>query len=190
MLKQSEINRLVNDYIGVSKGYLNDFNYQKHDEFYSDYCELLEINVDDYRPGTTKETFIRILEESNPLVQAQILKGVFKKFPVSGFEQKDRERKQELYDEYQVIIARLESGNQGACGDFKNLIFAANGPKPEIVLDNATTNKIKIVKNEKYCLVYDRPLTEKGLLWRELVDWWRDRESQNRSERMFEKGNK
>jgi len=38
------------------------------------------------------------------------------------------------------------------------------------------------VKNEKYCIVYDRPLTEKGLLWRELVDWWGDRESQNRSE--------
>jgi hypothetical protein len=168
----------VNDYIGVSKGYLNDFNYQKHDEFYRDYCELLEINVDDYRPGTTKETFIRILEASNPLVQAKILKGVFKKFPVSGFEQKDRERKQELYDEYQVIIARLESGHQGACGDFKNLIFAAaNGPKPQFVLEDAITNKIKIVENEEYCLVYDRPLTEKGLLWGELVDWWCDKES-------------
>ena len=167
MLKQPEINRLVNDCIGVSKGYLNGFTYKFLSDFYPDYCDL-EINVDDYE-GTTRQKFIRILEASNPLVQAKILKEVFKKFPVSGFEQKDRERKQELYDEYQVIIARLESGHQGACGDFKNLIFAANGPKLQFVLEDAITNKIKIVKNEKYCLVYDRPLTEKGLLWGELV---------------------
>ncbi|MFM6354935.1 MAG: hypothetical protein ACKPH7_30180 [Planktothrix sp.] len=184
MLKQSEIYRLVNDYIGVSKGYLNGFSYRTHYEFYPYYCDL-EIDVADYEPGTTREKFIRILEESNPLVQAKILKGVFKKFPVSAFEEQDRERKQDLYDEYQVIIAKLESKTQGVSGDFKNLIFAANGPKPEIVLVNATTNEIRIVKNEEYCLVYDRPLTEKGLLWEELVDWWCDREnlqSQNRSE--------
>lgn len=183
MLKQSEIYRLINDYIGVSGGYLNGFSYRTHYEFYPYYCDL-DINVADYEPGTTREKFIRILEESNPLVQAKILKGVFKKFPVSAFEQ-DRERKQEIYDEYQALIARLESLAQGASDDFKNLIFAANGPKPEIVLVNATTNEIKIVKNEEYCLVYDKPLTEKGLLWEELVDWWCIREnlqSQDRSE--------
>ncbi len=184
MLKPSEIYRLVNDYIGVSGGYLNNFSYRTHYEFYPYYCDL-EIDVADYEPGTTRAKFIRILEESNPLVQAKILRGVFKKIPVSAFEEKDREKKQEIHDEYQAIIARLESFSQGDSSDFKNLIFAANGPKPEIVLVNATTNEIKIVKNEEYCLVYDRPLTEKGLLWEELVDWWCDREnlqSQNRSE--------
>jgi hypothetical protein len=54
------------------------------------------------------------------------------------------------------------------------LIFAANGPKPEIVLRDATTNQIEIVRNEEYCLVYDRPISERGLLWEDLVDWWRD----------------
>jgi very-short-patch-repair endonuclease len=184
MLKQSEIYRLVNDYIGVSEGYLKDFSYRTHNEFYPYYCDL-EINVADYEPGTTREKFIHILEEANPLVQAKILKGVFKKFPVSCFEEQDRERKQEIYDEYQAIIARLKALASGTCGNFKNLIFAANGPKPEIILLNATTNEIKIVKNEEYCLIYDRPLTEKGLLWEELVDWWCDRENlheQTRSE--------
>lgn len=184
MLRKSEIYRLVNDYIGVSEGYLNGFSYRTHREFYSYYCDL-EIDVSNYEPGTTREKFIRILEESNLLVQAKILKGVFKKIPVLAFEEQNRERKQKLYDEYQVIIARLESFAQGDSDDFKNLIFAANGPKPEIALVNATTNVIKIVKNEEYCLVYDRPLTEKGLLWEELVDWWCDREnlqSQDRSE--------
>jgi hypothetical protein len=184
MLKQSEIYRLVNDYIGVSGGYLDGFSYTTHYEFYPYYCDL-EINVADYEPGTTREKFIRILKEANSLAQAKILKGVFKKFPVSAFEARDRERKQEIYDEYQTIISGLESLGRGISGKFKNLIFAANGPKPEIVLVNATTNEIEIVKNEKYCLVYDRPLNEKGLLWEELVDWWRDQENlsdQNRSE--------
>jgi hypothetical protein len=184
MLKQSEIYRLVNDYIGVSEGYLNDFSYKTHKEFYPYYCDL-EINVADYETGTTREKFIRILEEANPLAQAKILKGVFKKYPVSWFEEKDRERKQEIHDEYQAIIKMLEALKPGTFGNFKNLIFAANGPKPEIILLNATTNEIKIVKNEEYCLIYNRPLTEKGLLWEELVDWWCDRENlheQTRSE--------
>lgn len=175
MLNKSEIYRLVNDYIGVSNGYLDGFSYSTHYEFYPYYCDL-DINIADYEPGTTREKFIRILEEANPLVQAKILKGVFKKCPVLSFDEKERERKQLIYDEYQGIIARLEISVQGVSSEVKNLIFAANGPKPEIVLMDAISNDIKIVKNQEYCLVYDRPLFEKGLLWEELVDWWRDQE--------------
>lgn len=184
MLKKSDIYRLVNDYIGVSKGYLHGFSYKTHYEFYPYYCDL-EINVADYEPGTTREKFIRILEEASPLVQAKILKGVFQKYPILYFEEKEREIKQLIYDEYQGIIARLEISVQGVSSEVKNLIFAANGPKPEIVLMDAISNDIKIVKNQEYCLVYDRPLFEKGLLWEELVDWWRDQEelhNQTRSE--------
>lgn len=119
---------------------------------------------------------MRILEEASPLDQAKILRGVFKKYPLGDFEEKERETKQLIYDEYQEIIARLEFPVQGVSSEVKNLIFAANGPKPEIVFDDAIRNKIKIVKNQQYSLVYDRPLLEKGLLWEELVDWWRDRE--------------
>jgi hypothetical protein len=54
----------------------------------------------------------------------------------------------------------------------KNLVFAANGYKPEIVLDDALSNEIRIVKNAEYCLIYDRPIKPSGLLWVELVDWW------------------
>jgi hypothetical protein len=36
MLKNSDIYRLVNQYIGVSDGYLGDFSYRTHDEFYPD----------------------------------------------------------------------------------------------------------------------------------------------------------
>lgn len=56
----------------------------------------------------------------------------------------------------------------------KNLIFAANGPKPELVLIDAMTNEIKITKNAEFCLVYDRPIGPDGLLWSELVMWWKE----------------
>ncbi len=174
MLRKSEIYKLVNEYIGVDEGYLRGFSYKTHYEFYPYYCDL-EINVADYEPGTTREKFMRILEEASPLDQAKILRGVFKKYPLGYFEETERETKQLIYDEYQEIIARLEFSVQGVSSEVKNLIFAANGPKPEIVLGDAIRNEIKIVKNQEYCLEYDRPVLEKGLLWEELVDWWRDK---------------
>lgn len=59
---------------------------------------------------------------------------------------------------------------------FKNLIFAADGPKPEIILIDSISNDIRIVNNEQYCLVYDRPIASHGLLWQDLVDWWAQQE--------------
>jgi hypothetical protein len=67
MLKKSEIYRLVHDYIEVDyDGDMRDFSYQDHREFYPYYCDL-EINVEDHIYGTTRETFMRILEEASPL---------------------------------------------------------------------------------------------------------------------------
>ncbi|SCL12861.1 hypothetical protein GA0070616_0150 [Micromonospora nigra] len=61
----------------------------------------------------------------------------------------------------------------GVRSTFKNLIFAADGPKPELVLVDAVSNTIQITKNGQFCLVYDRPLPAAGLSWADLVDWWR-----------------
>jgi very-short-patch-repair endonuclease len=69
------------------------------------------------------------------------------------------------------IIYRVGS-IAGVSDTVKNLIFASNGFKPEIVLDDALSNKIKIVRNEQNCLVYERPIKRTGLLWIDLVDWW------------------
>jgi hypothetical protein len=63
-------------------------------------------------------------------------------------------------------------GAHGVTGELKNLIFAADGPKPRIVLRDAVNNVIDIVENAQYCLVYDRPLAERGLTWRDVVEWW------------------
>ncbi len=60
----------------------------------------------------------------------------------------------------------------GVQGKVKNLIFAAKGPKPEIILIDSVNNDIQIVQNEQYCLVYDKPILERGLLWADLIEWW------------------
>jgi hypothetical protein len=64
----------------------------------------------------------------------------------------------------------------GVRGTMKNLIFAAIGPKPEIVLTDAVNNDLRIVRHAQNCLVYDRPLPAHGLTWAELTSWWADRE--------------
>jgi hypothetical protein len=73
-----------------------------------------------------------------------------------------------------ALVDRL--GPTGVTGDLKNLIFAADGPKPKIILRDAINNDIVIVENEQHCLVYDRPLGPIGLTWKELTAWWADRE--------------
>lgn len=70
-------------------------------------------------------------------------------------------------------VVSVKGGVEGAP---KNLIFAADGPKPEIVLSDAINNDIKIVNNAEYCLVYERPISNNGLTKREMIDWWSDRE--------------
>jgi very-short-patch-repair endonuclease len=68
---------------------------------------------------------------------------------------------------YQVIKI-----GSGVSGNIKNLIFAANGPKPELILEDSINNDIRIVKNGEFCLIYDQPIPSSGLFWKNLVSWW------------------
>ncbi|MEO8380832.1 MAG: abortive infection family protein [Acidobacteriota bacterium] len=80
-LTRAEIHKLVNNYIGVQSGYLGDFSYRSHHEFY---VELdLEVDPNDL-PGTTRERFIQILADSTPADQAKILGGVLSRFPIGS----------------------------------------------------------------------------------------------------------
>ncbi len=81
---------------------------------------------------------------------------------------------QEVYLSARAEMIDIDLGN-GTHSGIKNLIFAADGPKPEIVISDSITNEIRIVRNEKYCLVYDRAILSHGLLWTELVEWWSER---------------
>lgn len=73
------------------------------------------------------------------------------------------------------------AGGRGVDGDLKNLIFAANGPKPKIVLRDAINNIIEITENAESCLVYDRPLSDAGLMWGDLTRWWSKSEHLDRA---------
>jgi hypothetical protein len=81
-LKQSEVHWVVNSYIGVADGYLGDFSYRTHREFYPAYCDL-NINPGTV-PGTTRERFLRILGSADSRSQAAILRGVAKKYPTGS----------------------------------------------------------------------------------------------------------
>lgn len=70
-----------------------------------------------------------------------------------------------------LLLAAQQRGG-GVSGAAKNLIFAADGPKPELVLRDAINNTIEITRHAEHCLVYDRDLRDAGLTWKELVAWW------------------
>lgn len=103
-LTEIEINRLVYKYIGVNDGYLGDFSYRTHHEFYVDLG--LEINPYSY-DGTTRERFIQILSEQAPLEQATIIEGILDRYPVGT----EPMRTIGEYKKQQAIINRLR-GNQ------------------------------------------------------------------------------
>ncbi|EMF29732.1 hypothetical protein ACFZAG_27295 [Streptomyces sp. NPDC012403] len=65
------------------------------------------------------------------------------------------------------------SGIRGVDGGLKNIVFASTGHKPEIVMSHLIDGAVEIVEHADSCLVYDRPLTDAGLTWGDLVDWWR-----------------
>ncbi|MBL8190572.1 MAG: toll/interleukin-1 receptor domain-containing protein [Acidobacteria bacterium] len=102
LLTKLEINKLVSHYIGVYGGYLGDFSYKKHYDFY---VELdLDIDPNTYE-GTTRERFIKILSEGTPSVQARILEGILNRYPIGSSELRTHER----HDEIAGWIARLRA---------------------------------------------------------------------------------
>jgi hypothetical protein len=93
-LKPIEVKTLVNLYIGVHQGYLGDFSYQKHRDFYTDLG--LDINPDAIS-GTTKDRFTKIISESSPSVQAKILEGILNLYPVGSSDLRTAERGHQIH---------------------------------------------------------------------------------------------
>jgi hypothetical protein len=106
-LSNREVMVIVNRYIGVEGGYLGDFVYRTHAEFYPLYCDL---DINPYEiDGTTRERFIKILSSQSPKNQALIIQGVLERFPVDA-ENKPDTRTQKLHDELEETASRLETG--------------------------------------------------------------------------------
>jgi hypothetical protein len=72
-------------------------------------------------------------------------------------------------------IFALASVGEGPAGRPKNLIFASP-VKPDLRFRDAINNDIEIVTGADQVLVYDRPISAGGLLWRDLQAWWAERE--------------
>src|ERR1035438_6381471 len=100
-----EMYSVVNDYIGVDGGYLSDFSYRSHREFYPYYCGL---EIDPLQlPGTTRERFLHILRNSQPPDQAKILRGVLAKCPPNDDDPRRTPARAKAIEE---IALRLERG--------------------------------------------------------------------------------
>lgn len=41
---------------------------------------------------------------------------------------------------------------------------------------DALNNDVRVIKNEQFCLIYDRPLVAHGLTWADLTSWWAEHE--------------
>jgi hypothetical protein len=103
-LSNKEIIRIVNRYIGVEGGYLGDFSYRTHADFYPEYCDL---EIDPYQyEGTTRERFIAILSSLPAHDQAKVVRAVIERFPVGGSPLRTEAARDELLE----IVERLESG--------------------------------------------------------------------------------
>ena len=61
-------------------------------------------------------------------------------------------------------VFQLIGPSMGVAGRPKNLIFASIGPKPELGFADAINNEIVVLTNADSCLIYDRPLSDAGLL--------------------------
>jgi len=105
-LTNPEIAKIVKRYIGVTNGYLGNFSYKTHAEFYPEYCEL-DIDINEYQ-GTTREKFTSILKSPSPHIQAKILRGVLERFPLDDQYANPQTRTKELYEELLNIARRLE----------------------------------------------------------------------------------
>ena len=106
-LSRREIMVIVNRWIGVNDGYLGDFTYRTHREFYPEYCDL-PYSPDDFE-GTTRERFIEILKSAPPDHQARILEGVLERFPV-GATDAPSTRTEALRDQLREAVERIHRG--------------------------------------------------------------------------------
>lgn len=87
-------------------------------------------------------------------------------------------------DGFTAVVIDLQSGypiyavqriTTGVTGTPKNLIFASINTKPDLYFTDAINNNIAI-RNDTDALIYDRFLTDAGLLWSTLVQWWQEHE--------------
>ncbi|HEU5075511.1 MAG TPA: abortive infection family protein [Polyangiaceae bacterium] len=107
-LSEAEMMSLVYDYIGVDGGYLYGFSYRSHEEFYPRYCNTrLDVAKRRREHGTTRETFLAILRDADPQLQARIIEGAFAFLPLEKFPEETRPAKAAAKTSLGNAVARL-----------------------------------------------------------------------------------
>ena len=100
-LRSSEIHWIVYQYIGVEGGYLGDFSYKTHREFYPGFCDL-DLDPDAFTGSTTRERFTAILAGVEAHQQGAILRGIARKYPFGS----EHFRTQQAYRQLMELTKR------------------------------------------------------------------------------------
>ncbi|MCR8958754.1 hypothetical protein M0765_013750 [Variovorax sp. S2] len=123
----------------------------------------------------SQTTFFRLIDAVlDPLArrdqeQAELVEAISRHLQRDGFAVRAISS-QSGYPIYGVV--RAAPGVEGA---MKNLIFASIGPKPELIIRDAVSNDVEIVKNADKVLVFDQALPSGLLSWAQLQTWWAGR---------------
>ena len=137
-----------------------------------DYLYLLKEELDlIYKPD---DMFIYFLEQIvHPIIREQSEQIKYVNM-INDYIEKDGYKlvEDDIISDEKIYKVKVTE-NKGVNGQVKNLIFASDGPKPEIIIKDSLNNDIKIVKNEEHCLVYYNKIGKQGLRWGELVEWWK-----------------
>jgi len=145
ILKGRDIKFVTYDWIGVHSGYLGDFSYRTHADFYHDYCDLEGIDPNEYE-GTTRERFETILDKAEPYIKACILRGVLEKYPAESEEHRTESR-------YKRMLELIKK-----CEEAKIVSLVKPPTTSEVVrlaLDDAST----LIANDKPVSAVDRTHT-------------------------------
>jgi len=136
------------------------------------YCDSLELPKadEDIKPMQSKAVYVRHrLTTLNKDQSIKVARKVIEEFDF-----------QPLID----LVNELDTNGLNAVpGAVKNLIFASNGPKPDLYLSDAINNDVMVHKNGEYVLVYDEEIdSNQGLSWNDLLQWWMKKENNSDKE--------
>ena len=121
--------KVVNRYIGVEGGYLGDFTYRTHADFYPEYCDL---EIDPYEiEGTTRERFIEIFTNLDAPSKAKMIRGVLDRFPL-GDSDAPKTRTESLYQELRKSAEEFEN-----LGSISSPNTKITSPVVELAIENA-----------------------------------------------------
>lgn len=121
-----EVNSVLG-YIGGSGGYLGNFTYASHAQFYPMFCGI-DIDPNQYE-GTTRQRFTMILSNSEPSIQSKILQGVIDKCTIEEFEERFNEgylTKQEFDQKKRIhsnILNWIQILNGQGLVEIKDLVY-------------------------------------------------------------------